>query len=258
MDMARLPLSTEGSTIAASRGGQVKLEGLCRSYGGLKVLDRIDLEVTAGSFVTLLGKSGSGKSTLLRLLTGLDRPTAGRIDVPQKRAVVFQEPRLVPWLKVRRNVTLGLRRPNADALAEAALAEVGLSHRIDAWPLTLSGGEAQRAALARGLVREPELMLLDEPFAALDALTRMNMQNLVLTLWTEHRPTVLFVTHDVDEALLLADRVLLLRNGRVAEDVAVDLPRPRQISVPGFDALRNHFLQALGVPLPGQPSTAPN
>lgn len=225
----------------------VEVQGLKRAFDGATVLDGLDLTIAPGAFVALLGRSGSGKSTLLRTLTGLDRPTAGTVRVPGERAVVFQEPRLAPWKRVAANVALGLKVPDARRRARAMLDEVGLAHRADAWPLTLSGGEAQRAALARALVREPKLLLLDEPFAALDALTRLRMQGLVSALWSRHRPAVLLVTHDVDEALLLADRAVVLREGRIAADLDIALPRPRRHADPGFDRLRLRLLAELGV-----------
>lgn len=225
----------------------VRVSRLTRRFGENTVLDQLDLDIAPGAFVALLGRSGSGKSTLLRTLAGLDTAPAGSLSVPARRSVAFQEPRLVPWKTVRENIALGLRVQQPGAAIEAALQEVGIAHRIDAWPLTLSGGEAQRAALARCLVRDPELLLLDEPFAALDALTRLQMQRLVLQLWQTHRSTVLLVTHDVDEALLLADRVLVLEQGRIAEDFAVDLPRPRRNAHPDFVELRERLLARLGV-----------
>ena len=191
------------------------------------MLDGLDLDIASGEFVAMLGVSGTGKSTLLRAVAGLDRDVTGEIDVPGTVAVAFQEPRLLPWRRVLANVALGLRVPEPEAVARRALAEVGLTDRAQAWPLTLSGGEAQRAALARALVREPGLLLLDEPFSALDALTRIAMHRLVLRLWERHRPAVLLVTHDVDEALVLADRVLVLADGRIAFSGLVDVPRPR-------------------------------
>ena len=157
--------------------------------------------------MALIGRSGSGKSTLLRALAGLDQEVTGELAVDGTVAIAFQEPRLVPWKRVSDNVCLGLRTADPHASAADALAEVGLTDRARAWPLTLSGGEAQRASLARALVREPSLLLLDEPFSALDALTTISMHRLVLSLWENHRPAVLLVTHDVDEALSLADRV---------------------------------------------------
>jgi sulfonate transport system ATP-binding protein len=226
----------------------VQVSNLVRSFGrGPNILDGLDLTIRAGEFVALLGRSGSGKSTLLRTLAGLDKAPAGTVTVPTERAVVFQEPRLIPWKRVWANVALGLRRPDTRERAVAALSEVGLSHRLEAWPLTLSGGEAQRAALARALVREPKLLLLDEPFAALDALTRLKTQSLVASLWRAHRPAVLLVTHDVDEALLLADRVLVLDQGRIGFDLHVNLERPRRHAQPAFATLRSHLLRELGV-----------
>jgi sulfonate transport system ATP-binding protein len=225
----------------------VDIEGLTRRFGDNVVLDRLNLRIGAGEFVALLGRSGSGKSTLLRTLAGLDEVEEGAVQAPTRRAVVFQDPRLLPWKRVWRNVALGLDDPDPKARALAALAEVELTHRVDAWPGTLSGGEAQRAGLARALVRSPELLLLDEPFAALDALTRLRMQDLVSELWITHRPAVLLVTHDVDEAVLLADRVLVLDHGRIAVDEIVNLPRPRRADAPGFVDLRSRLLSALGV-----------
>ncbi|WP_424813409.1 ABC transporter ATP-binding protein [Roseococcus sp. YIM B11640] len=228
----------------------VSLRGLSRRFHGpdsVPVLDRVDLEMAPGEFVALLGRSGSGKTTLLRTLAGLDPVAEGEAKLPTRRAVVFQEPRLLPWKPVWQNVSLGLPGGGGRERALKALREVELAHRAEAWPLTLSGGEAQRAGLARALVREPELLLLDEPFASLDALTRLRMQSLVGELWEAHRPAVLLVTHDVEEALLLASRVLVLANGRFIDDVPVPLPRPRRRSAEGFDALRVRLLGALGV-----------
>lgn len=230
----------------------VELRALSRRFHGPTsppVLDRIDLTIAPGEFVALLGRSGSGKTTLLRTLAGLDPVTEGAARLPQRRAVVFQEPRLLPWKPVWENVALGLPGSLGAARDRAlqALREVELSHRADAWPLTLSGGEAQRTGLARALVRDPALLLLDEPFASLDALTRLRMQSLVGELWQAHQPAVLLVTHDVEEALLLADRVLVLAQGRLIEDVPVPLPRPRRRAAQGFDALRLRLLGALGV-----------
>ena len=187
--------------------------GAHRAFGDQVVLEDVDLEIHAGQFVALLGRSGSGKSTLLRALAGLDDRTTGVRAVPERRAVAFQEHRLFPWMRVAENVGLGLPRGNRREATERALDEVGLSAKADAWPLTLSGGEAQRASLARALVREPELLLLDEPFGALDALTRIRMHGLLADLCRRHRPAVLLVTHDVDEAITLADRVLVLSDG---------------------------------------------
>jgi len=230
----------------------VRVCGLTRRFGGPAVLDGLDLDLEAGSFTVLLGRSGSGKSTLLRSLAGLDPAPRGTVTVPRERAVVFQEPRLLPWKRVWRNVALGLPGADARRRAAAALSETGLAHRLDAWPVTLSGGEAQRVALSRALVRQPHLMLLDEPFAALDALTRLRMQALVARLWQEHGFTVLLVTHDVDEALLLGDRAVVLGDGRIGLDLPIPLDRPRHPANAAFQQLRLRLLGALGVDETGQ------
>ncbi|MFJ3767570.1 ABC transporter ATP-binding protein [Streptomyces sp. NPDC090082] len=225
----------------------VTVQDLTRSFDGRPVVDGLDLTLRAGQFTALLGHSGCGKSTFLRILAGLDREVSGTVLVPRRRAVAFQAPRLMPWKKVWRNVLLGLPGKPGRAVAEQALAEVGLSHRSGAWPKTLSGGEAQRASLARALVRDPDLLLLDEPFGALDALTRIKAQRLVAELWQRRGCTVLLVTHDVDEALLLADRALVMRDGAIAYDTAVDLDRPRSPGDPALAALRTRLLAELGV-----------
>jgi sulfonate transport system ATP-binding protein len=225
----------------------VDIQKLHRSFGGPAVLDGIDLTMAPGEFVALLGRSGSGKSTLLRVLAGLDTAPAQKLEVPARRSVVFQEPRLLPWKSVIDNVALGVRRPEARSLATQALADVGLSHRVDAWPLTLSGGEAQRSALARALVREPELLLLDEPFAALDALTRLRMHDLVFELWRKHHPAVLLVTHDVWEAVALADRILVLDQGRFIKEIRVDIDHPRRRDDPRTSRIEAELLKELGV-----------
>jgi sulfonate transport system ATP-binding protein len=177
----------------------------------------------------------------------LDSPTTGEVRVPEQRMVVFQEPRLLPWKTAIQNVLLGLRGENPREQARSALAEVGLEHRLDAYPATLSGGEAQRIALARALVRDPKLLLLDEPFAALDALTRIRMHRLVEALWIRHNLAVLLITHDVDEALLLADRAHVIDKGRLVASIDIDLPRPRELGQPGFLGLRKQLLSAIGV-----------
>jgi sulfonate transport system ATP-binding protein len=224
------------------------VRAITKSFGERQILRQLDLTVSAGEFVALLGASGSGKTTLLRLLLGLEAPESGEIFVPGSRTTVFQEPRLVASKKVWRNVVIGLPRSDAtrDAAVEA-LEVVGLARHADVWPGTLSGGEAQRVALARALVRRPQLLLLDEPFAALDALTRLKMQALVAELVERFQPGVLLVTHDVEEAILLADRILVLHDGRISLDVAIDLPRPRAVGGEQFDAYRTQFLAELGV-----------
>jgi sulfonate transport system ATP-binding protein len=230
----------------------VAVRGVTKAFGGRDVLADLDLRIDKGEFVALLGASGSGKTTLLRVLLGLESPSVGDVYVPEARTTVFQEPRLVASMKVWRNVVVG--QPHSErtrAHAVSALSEVGLAEHADAWPGTLSGGEAQRVALARALVRRPQLLLLDEPFAALDALTRLKMQGLVAELCARHRPGVLLVTHDVEEAVLLADRVLVLKQGSISLDLAIDLPRPRRLGGQEFDALRGRFMAELGVVDPG-------
>jgi sulfonate transport system ATP-binding protein len=198
------------------------VEQLTRSFGPRTVLHGIDLHIPDGQFTALLGHSGSGKSTLLRAIAGLDHEVtgSGSLEAPERVSVVFQD---------------------------SALAEVGLGGREKAWPSQLSGGEAQRAALARSLVWEPELLLADEPFGALDALTRIKMHALTRELWERHRPSVLLVTHDVDEAIVLADRVLVLDEGRIGLDLTVDIPHPRSYRDPRLGEYRERLLAALGV-----------
>ncbi|MCQ8278261.1 ABC transporter ATP-binding protein [Acetobacteraceae bacterium KSS8] len=226
--------------------GGVLVEGLGRAFGGNRVLDGLDLQIRPGEFVALLGRSGSGKTTLLRTLAGLDPVEEGAVSVPDQVAVVFQESRLLPWKRVRDNVMLGLDGADAGARAEAALGEVGLAHRVDAWPLTLSGGEAQRVGIARALVRAPHLLMLDEPFASLDALTRLRMHALVERLWRKHGCAVLLVTHDVDEALTLGDRAVVLDRGRIRTVLPLEMERPRRHDA-DFARGRQVLLEALDV-----------
>lgn len=230
----------------------VRVAGAHKAFGDRVVLDDFDLDVSEREFVVMLGASGSGKTTLLRILAGLDTLDEGQVLVPEVRTVVFQEPRLVPSKRVLANVLLGLKSNDEQReAARVALREVGLHRHERAWPTTLSGGEAQRVALARALLREPRLLLLDEPFAALDALTRLNMQQLVVDLCRRHAPAVLLVTHDVSEAILLADRIVVLGDGRAAFDERVDLPDDERRSGPRFDDLRARLLAQLGVMLAG-------
>lgn len=231
-------------------GLSVSVRGLVRRFGQRNVIDHLDLDIRQGEFVALLGASGCGKSTLLRVLADLDHEIEGDVFVSPRRGVAFQAPRLFPWKRVWSNVVAGLPRGADRASANAALDEVGLTHRGDAWPKDLSGGEAQRASLARALVRNPDLLLLDEPFGALDALTRLKAQALVADLWQKHRQAVLLVTHDVEEALLLADRVLVMRDGVVAHEARIDLPRPRSAGSASFNRLRVQLLDWLGVSEP--------
>jgi sulfonate transport system ATP-binding protein len=216
-------------------GASVVLERLAKSFGDRRVLDELSLSIPPGRFVAVVGRSGSGKSTLLRLLCGLEEPThgsarvldgAGR-DARDNVRVVFQEPRLLPWRTVLANVGIG-RRGQGDARARQVLHSVGLGDRLNDYPGVLSGGQKQRVALARALIHDPCVMLLDEPFGALDALTRIEAQRLVEELWAERGFTALLVTHDVTEAVLLADHVFLIEDGRVAASFDVTVPRPRR------------------------------
>lgn len=244
----RAPSPTTADDRRAGQPVAVSIAGLRKTFGDKVVLDDVDLEIRRGEFVVLLGPSGTGKTTLLRLLTGLEKPNSGTVLVPPRRTTVYQEPRLIPSKRVLGNVTVGQPRTAGNReRARQALAEVNLDGKTRQWPATLSGGEAQRVALARALVREPELLLLDEPFAALDALTRLQMQDLVGDLVARHRPAVLLVTHDVDEAVRLADRVLILDEGRFAVDTDVDLARPRDRTDPESLRYRAAFLAELGV-----------
>jgi sulfonate transport system ATP-binding protein len=242
----------------ARRGAPVTIRGVGKAFGALEVLRDVTLDFRPGDFVAVVGRSGCGKSTLLRLLAGLERPDAGEIVIddrpvrgrPAATRLMFQDARLLPWLRVLDNVGLGLTgdwRP----VARAALREVGLESRAGDWPAVLSGGQRQRVALARALVTRPRLLLLDEPLGALDALTRIEMQGLVETVWRHAGFTAVLVTHDVAEAVQLADRVLMIDRGRVVIDVTVPLPRPRERGHPGFAALEGGILaRLLGRPVP--------
>jgi ABC-type nitrate/sulfonate/bicarbonate transport system ATPase subunit len=245
----------------------VSLSQVTRTFtsGGstIPVLDHLSIAAQPGEIVALLGPSGCGKSTLLRLIGGLDAPSSGRVEIgdrpvtttDERCAVVFQEPRLLPWRTVAANVALGARRagkrgPAQRALVDHLLGQVGLDRNAHSWPHELSGGMAQRVALARGLAAEPEVLLLDEPFAALDALTRLKMQDLLVEVWSERKPTVILVTHDVDEAIYLADRIIVLGGSRPASIVArIEVPgaRPRDHADPAFFALRARILSHLGL-----------
>jgi sulfonate transport system ATP-binding protein len=227
------------------------LNGVSKSYGNRLVLDRIDLQVEPGEFVAIVGRSGCGKSTLLRLVAGLETPDAGSLKLNglplaehrEDTRIMFQDARLLPWKRVAANIALGLRTADAPARSRGALAQVGLSERAHDWPAVLSGGQRQRVALARALVHAPRLLLLDEPLGALDALTRIEMQALIEALWREQGFTALLVTHDVSEAVALADRVLLVENGRIALDERVRLPRPRSRGEPAYAALEDRVLR---------------
>ena len=232
----------------------VRVRNLVRRFATKSILDGLDLDIEEGEFVALLGRSGSGKSTFLRALAGLDYETegTGTLDTPENLSVVFQDARLLPWRTVIQNVTLGLPAAGGQEAGLKALTEVGLKGRENAWPNQLSGGEQQRVALARSLVREPALLLADEPFGALDALTRLKMHDLLRELCARHGPAVLLVTHDVDEAISLAQRILVLEDGRFIEDLRIDLPTPRDYGDPGFAQVRTHLLSRLGVDTPAR------
>lgn len=220
-----------------------KLTGVRKRYGEHTVLDNVDFSVRKGECVALVGPSGTGKTTLLRLLAGLESTSGGVTEVTRNTSVVFQEPRLIQALRAWKNVLLddsGL--PDARTRARTALQDVGLEDKLESWPVNLSGGQAQRVAVARALYRSPELMLLDEPFSALDAFTRRSMQSLVLKLWAKYRFGLVIVTHDLDEALLLADRIVILARGRICHETRVDLARQRDVTSPEFNALKRDLL----------------
>jgi sulfonate transport system ATP-binding protein len=229
------------------RGAHLVLRGVGKHYAGRAVLERIDLKIKPGEFVAVVGRSGCGKSTLLRAIAGLERPDSGQVKIgggagkvkPEVR-MMFQDARLLPWKTVLDNVALGL--PDGKERAHAALDSVGLLARAGEWPAVLSGGQRQRVALARALVHEPQLLLLDEPLGALDALTRIEMQQLIETLWIARGFTAVLVTHDVQEAVVLADRILLIEDGRLAMDLPVVLARPRERGSFDFGAIEKQVL----------------
>lgn len=219
-----------------NRGTPVGVNGVTKQYGNRTILNHIDLHIPACQFVAVVGRSGCGKSTLLRLLAGLESTTHGELlagnaplaEAREDTRLMFQDARLLPWKKVIDNVGLGLKGREWRSAALEALAAVGLADRAHEWPAALSGGQKQRVALARALIHRPGLLLLDEPLGALDALTRIEMQGLIESLWQQHNFTVLLVTHDVSEAVAMADRVLLIEEGQIGLDLAVDLSRPRR------------------------------
>ncbi|MBP1316039.1 ATP-binding cassette domain-containing protein [Herbaspirillum huttiense F1] len=232
---------------AAGRGVGLRLRALSKSFSGRTVLHDIDLDIEPGEFVAIVGRSGCGKSTLLRLVAQLDGASGGEVvyehegsGEPEIR-IMFQDARLLPWKRVQANVALGLPKQAAPQ-ALNALRQVGLDQRAGEWPAVLSGGQRQRVALARALVHDPQLLLLDEPLGALDALTRIEMQALIESLWRERGFTALLVTHDVQEAIALADRVLLIEDGHVALDQRIDLARPRSRGQAQFAALEEAIL----------------
>lgn len=237
------------NTANAENTPAVSVRHLVRRFGIRTVLDDIDLQIRKGEFVALLGRSGSGKSTFLRALAGLDHDVVGegQLHVPSSLSVVFQDARLLPWKRLIDNVTFGLTGPDAKGRAATALREVGLANRELSWPAELSGGEQQRVALARALVRNPALLLADEPFGALDALTRLRMHALLRRLCQHHQPAVLLVTHDVDEAIHLAQRILILDQGKLVLDLPVDLPEHSQEREHEIARIRRYLLRHLGV-----------
>ncbi|ABK08316.1 MULTISPECIES: ATP-binding cassette domain-containing protein [Burkholderia cepacia complex] len=236
----------------------VTLSGVSKRFGARTVLDNVELGIARGSFVAIVGRSGCGKSTLLRLVAGLEQPSSGALVTRGEGGgaldtrIMYQDARLLPWKTVLQNVMLGLGRGARDQ-ARAVLDEVGLLERANDWPAQLSGGQRQRVALARALVHRPQLLLLDEPLGALDALTRIEMHALIERLWREHRFTALLVTHDVQEAVALGDRILLIEQGRVALDQAVPLDRPRARASAAFAALEDRVLKRV---LAGGPGAA--
>lgn len=225
----------------------VRLRGITGGVGAVASPDKVDLSIQAGDFVALLGVSGSGNSALLRMLAGLESPSAGLIDVAVEKMIVFDEPRLLPWKTAIQNVALGLDGSDSAARARDALADVGFKSSPDALPATLSAGDAFRTSIARALVRNPKLLLLDAPFASLDPGTRIQMRRLVESLWLRHDLTVVLATHDVDEAIDLADRILVIDDGRIATSVECDLPWPHEASHPGFESLRRRLQIAMRV-----------
>ena len=248
---AKVLRRTQGSS---GRGLSLTIQGLHKSFGDHQVLRGVDLHIAAGQFVAIVGRSGCGKSTLLRLIAGLEKIDSGSITFGETARredvrVMFQEPRLLPWARVRANVEVGLGRerksPDALARARQALVEVGLADKRGQWPTVLSGGQKQRVALARALVGNPRVLAFDEPLGALDALTRISMQRLLEQVWRDQGFTAILVTHDVSEAVALADRVLVIEDGRIARDIDVDARRPRQRGSADLAALEGSILSEL-------------
>lgn len=228
-------LAPQATPIEPVVGAGIQLQGISKQFGQREVLRELDLAIRPNEFVALVGRSGCGKSTLLRVIAGLESPTTGvaRIDgqtfagIHPAARMMFQDARLLPWLRVSDNVALGSRKTNSEKV-DQIIGEVGLASHRREWPRVLSGGQRQRAALARALMGRPRLLLLDEPLGALDALTRIEMQGLIQAMWHEHPCTAVLVTHDIEEAVCLADRVLVLGEGRIVREFAVSLPRPRE------------------------------
>ena len=253
-DIVEQARSLRQRTDSAQRGLALTIRGLHKSFGEHEVLRGIDVHIPAGQFVAIVGRSGCGKSTLLRLIAGLDRADAGIISfggetLAEDIRVMFQEPRLLPWARVLSNVEVGLGRErssvDAQVRADRALVEVGLDSKRGQWPAALSGGQKQRVALARALVSRPRVLAFDEPLGSLDALTRISMQNLLERVWVDQGFTAILVTHDVSEAVALADRVLIIEDGRIAQDIDIDLKRPRERGSADVAALEGVILREL-------------
>lgn len=256
----------EAAARTAACGISIQVRAVSKAYGEREVLKTLDVEIAAGEFVAIVGRSGCGKSTLLRLIAGLEQPSQGRIgferggqrsgqhDGEPEIRIMFQDSRLLPWKRVLHNVGLGL--PRASQASVKALAQVGLEDRAHEWPAVLSGGQRQRVALARALVHEPELLLLDEPLGALDALTRIEMQQLIESLWKSRGFTAVLVTHDVQEAIALADRVLLIEDGEITLDERISLARPRARGNLAFAQLEERILARVLKHPAAQPDSA--
>ncbi|MCC2690700.1 MAG: nitrate/sulfonate/bicarbonate transporter ATP-binding protein [Rhizobiaceae bacterium] len=245
----------------------LKLDRVGKIYAnGVQALQDLTLQVAPGEILAIVGGSGCGKSTALRVISGLDRPTRGRVvldgedilEPHEKIGIIFQEPRLLPWLTVAGNVGFGiahLPKPERERRVRRTLDKVGLSDKAGAWPRELSGGQSQRVAIARALVAQPEVLLLDEPFSALDAFTRADLQDHLLQLWADQKPTLVVVTHDVDEAVVLADRIIVMRPhpGRLHEEITAKLPRPRDRQSTAFVSIKRRVLAALDRSLDRRP-----
>lgn len=251
---AQTPTGAEQEQQTGKIGAEISIEQLHKFYGSVKVLEDLDLHIQGGEFVAIVGRSGCGKSTLLRLIADLEQPSYGEIKfksllnfregiTSDDIRVMFQDPRLLPWKSILHNVQLGLDKSQHNK-AQELLEKVGLKEKATLWPSQLSGGQRQRSALARALSHTPRVLLLDEPLGALDALTRLEMQNLIERLWLEQGFTTILVTHDVSEAVQLADRIILLDKGHIAQQFEVNLARPRKKDL-AFTQLEQQVLDAV-------------